>query len=125
MGGVTLKIESLKIHSREHGFKLTGNLGEVMQESAMITYSCVQANIVRFSPKHADFFSNAYIHLHVPAGATPKDGPSAGITMAASLLSLALDGAPAPGFAMTGELSLTGAVLPIGGFRQKPSSPFA
>lgn len=118
-GGTTLSIESLKIHSEERGFKLTGQLGDVMKESAQIAYSYIESNLRRLAPQQPDFFSKAYIHLHVPEGATPKDGPSAGVTMASSLLSLALGEPPRPGFAMTGELSLTGQVLAIGGLREK------
>ena len=90
-----------------------------MQESAKIAYSYIQANIERLSIKNKDFFEKAFIHIHVPEGATPKDGPSAGVTLASSLLSLALNQAPKAGFAMTGELSLTGQVLAIGGIREK------
>jgi len=77
----------------------------------------VTANLERFGAP-PDFFDSAFVHLHVPEGAVPKDGPSAGITMAAVLLSLALGRAPAP-MAMTGELTLTGEVLAIGGVREK------
>lgn len=119
VGGATLPVESNRIHQHGHGFTLTGSLGDVMKESAQIAYSYVQANIERYSPKHKGFFDKAQIHLHVPEGATPKDGPSAGVTMASSLLSLALNKKPREDIAMTGELSLTGQVLAIGGLREK------
>jgi ATP-dependent Lon protease len=88
-----------------------------MQESAEIAYSYVTANLARFGAP-PDFFDKAFVHLHVPEGAVPKDGPSAGITMATALLSLALGKVPLP-MAMTGEMTLTGDVLPIGGEREK------
>ena len=120
VGGATLPIESVLVNRDTKGFSLTGSLGDVMKESAQIAYSYIQANLHRFAgKKNADFFKNAVVHLHVPEGATPKDGPSAGITMASSLLSLALKTPPKEGFAMTGELSLTGQVLAIGGIREK------
>ncbi|MFI7836626.1 endopeptidase La [Pseudomonas asiatica] len=118
MGGATLPIEATRIHSLNRGFKLTGKLGEVMKESAEIAYSYVSSNLKQFGGDPG-FFNEAFIHLHVPEGATPKDGPSAGITMASALLSLARDQAPKKGVAMTGELTLTGQVLPIGGVREK------
>ncbi len=117
MGGATLSIEALKIHEGNRGIKLTGQLGDVMKESAEIAYGYVQAHALEFGVDPA-FFEKALIHLHVPAGATPKDGPSAGITMASALLSLAL-GQPVRRLAMTGELTLTGEVFPIGGVREK------
>ena len=88
MGGATLTIEATRIHNYSRGLKLTGQLGEVMRESAEIAYSYVLSNAQSFGVKPA-YFENAFIHLHVPAGATPKDGPSAGITMATAILSLA------------------------------------
>ncbi len=119
-GGATLPIESSLIHRESKSLQLTGSLGDVMKESAQIAYSYVQANLARLTRrKNAEFFKKAAIHLHVPEGAVPKDGPSAGVTMATSLLSLAAQTAPKPGFAMTGELSLTGQVLAIGGIREK------
>jgi len=118
MGGATLSIEATRIHSFTRGFKLTGQLGEVMRESAEIAYSYVLANAERWGAS-PDFFENSLIHLHVPAGATPKDGPSAGITMASALLSLAKQRKPMRHLAMTGELTLTGQVLPVGGIREK------
>lgn len=119
VGGATLPVEASRVSNDSKGFELTGSLGDVMKESAHIAYSYIQANIEKFAPKKKDFFKKALIHLHVPEGATPKDGPSAGVTMASSLLSLALGKAPLKGFAMTGELSLTGQVLAIGGIREK------
>ena len=118
MGGATLPIEATRIHTLNRGFKLTGQLGEVMKESAEIAYSYVSSNLKQFGGE-AKFFDEAFVHLHVPEGATPKDGPSAGVTMASALLSLARDQAPKKGVAMTGELTLTGHVLPIGGVREK------
>jgi ATP-dependent Lon protease len=118
MGGVTLDIEATCVHRKTRGLKLTGKLGEVMRESAQIAYSFIAANLSSYGAKE-DFFDSAMIHLHVPEGATPKDGPSAGITMASSLLSLALGRRVRRGIAMTGELTLTGQVLPVGGIREK------
>ncbi|WP_120996593.1 endopeptidase La [Stutzerimonas urumqiensis] len=118
MGGATLPIEATRIHTLNRGFKLTGKLGEVMRESADIAYSYVSSNLKQYKgdPK---FFDQAFVHLHVPEGATPKDGPSAGITMATALLSLARNQAPKKGVTMTGELTLTGQVMAIGGVREK------
>ncbi|WP_152205255.1 endopeptidase La [Marinobacter changyiensis] len=118
MGGVTLSIEASRIHSNQRGFKLTGQLGDVMKESAEIAYSYVSSNLKRFKGD-LTFFDKSFVHLHVPEGATPKDGPSAGITMATALLSIARGEAPQQNIAMTGELTLTGQVLPIGGVREK------
>ncbi|MDG9757697.1 endopeptidase La [Pseudomonas sediminis] len=118
MGGATLPIEATRIHTLNRGFKLTGQLGEVMKESAEIAYSYVSSHLKQFGGDPT-FFDQAFVHLHVPEGATPKDGPSAGITMASALLSLARNQAPKKGVAMTGELTLTGQVLPIGGVREK------
>ncbi len=118
MGGATLPIEATRIHTLNRGFKLTGQLGEVMKESAEIAYSYVSSNLKQFGGDPT-FFDEAFVHLHVPEGATPKDGPSAGVTMASALLSLARNQSPKKGVAMTGELTLTGHVLPIGGVREK------
>lgn len=118
LGGATLNIEASRVHTLNRGFKLSGQLGEVMQESAGIAYSYISSNLEKYKadPK---FFDEAFVHLHVPDGATPKDGPSAGITMATALLSLARGEAVKTPLAMTGELSLTGQVLPVGGIREK------
>ncbi len=118
LGGKTLPIEAISIHHKKRGFKLTGQLGDVMKESAEIAYSVVAARSDKYGIK-GDFFDNAFLHLHVPEGATPKDGPSAGITMASSLLSLATNKQVRRSMAMTGELTLTGKVLAVGGIREK------
>ncbi|WP_135568025.1 endopeptidase La, partial [Solemya elarraichensis gill symbiont] len=118
MGGATLSIEAVHTHSFNRGLKLTGQLGDVMQESAEIAYGYIVSHAHEY-PIEEDFFSSAFIHLHVPAGATPKDGPSAGIAMATALLSLALGKKPVRDIAMTGELTLTGQVFPVGGIREK------
>jgi ATP-dependent Lon protease len=118
LGGATLPVEATLVHRKQAGLKLTGQLGSVMQESANIAYSFVRAHAADFGTA-ADFFDEAFVHLHVPAGATPKDGPSAGVTMASALVSLARGRPPRAGFAMTGELTLTGRVYPVGGIREK------
>lgn len=118
MGGATLPIESSRVHTLNRGFKLTGRLGDVMRESAEIAYSFVVGHLkdYRCDP---DFFDTSMVHLHVPQGATPKDGPSAGITIATALISLARKERIRRPLAMTGELTLTGQVLPVGGIREK------
>ncbi len=118
MGGATLSIEASRIHSSQRGFKLTGQLGDVMKESAEIAYSFVSSNLKRYKGDPG-FFDKSFVHLHVPEGATPKDGPSAGVTMATALLSIARRESPQQNIAMTGELTLTGQVLPVGGIREK------
>ncbi|KKA29796.1 hypothetical protein TD95_003095 [Thielaviopsis punctulata] len=122
MGGAAMYVESilqqpLRHSSRPH-LDITGNLKNVMKESSTIAYSFAKAFMAKEFPDNG-FFDKANMHLHVPDGAVPKDGPSAGITMATSLLSLALDTPVAPTVAMTGELTLTGKVLRIGGLREK------
>ena len=116
-GGETLMIEAVSNPGKE-GFRLTGQMGEVMQESARIAYTFVRHIAGKFGVG-PEYFEKNQIHLHIPAGATPKDGPSAGITMAAALLSLATGKKVRRGLAMTGELSLVGNVLPIGGLKEK------
>ncbi len=118
LGGATLDVEATRVHGHTRGLRVTGQLGEVMKESAEIAHSYISAHCLRFKGQK-DFFEKAFIHLHVPAGATPKDGPSAGITMATALLSLARGEKLARHLAMTGELTLTGQVLPVGGIREK------
>ncbi|MCZ4696134.1 endopeptidase La [Ancylomarina euxinus] len=119
-GGATLYIEASAIKHESEGFKQTGQLGNVMQESAHIAYSYIRSLLSEEKDESINtFFDKHLIHLHVPAGATPKDGPSAGITMALALHSLANSKPIKKGIAMTGELSLTGKILPIGGIREK------
>ncbi|EKF73060.1 ATP-dependent protease La [Alcanivorax hongdengensis A-11-3] len=118
MGGATLSIEANQIHSKQRGFKLTGQLGDVMKESAEIAYSYVAAHLKDYGQDETRL-DEAFIHLHVPEGATPKDGPSAGVTMATALLSLAMNKRLPRKLAMTGELTLTGQVLAVGGIREK------
>ena len=118
MGGATLPIEASRIHTLNRGFKLTGKLGEVMKESAEIAYSYVASHLKAYNAE-STFFDTSFVHLHVPEGATPKDGPSAGVTMATALLSLAKNVKINRPLAMTGELTLTGHVLPVGGIREK------
>lgn len=116
MGGDTLFVEAQGVKSEQSAFKQTGQLGKVMIESSEIAYTTVRSLCRREGNR---FFDEHFVHLHVPAGAVPKDGPSAGITMALSLYSLALGIAVRPGFAMTGELNLSGLVMPVGGIREK------
>jgi hypothetical protein len=93
-------------------------LGDVMRESATIAHTYARAFLAAKDPDNR-FFSDTALHVHVPAGATPKDGPSAGCTIITALLSLALGRPAAPDLAMTGEVTLTGRVLPIGGVKEK------
>ncbi|GAA9608073.1 endopeptidase La [Helicobacter pylori] len=142
VGGDVLKIEALKIRGKGE-LKLTGNLGDVMKESAIIAFSVVKAlldnetlkapTIPSETPKDAESKKkkkalkvyNAYdLHLHVPEGATPKDGPSAGIAMASVIASILCDRATRSEVAMTGELTLSGEVLPIGGLKEKLIAAF-
>jgi len=118
LGGVTLAVEAVAVEGKNSGFQQTGQLGDIMRESAEIAYSFLLANGEKYGVKK-DFFKNHFIHLHVPEGATPKDGPSAGITMTSALLSLALGKKVNSNLAMTGELTLTGRVLPVGGIKEK------
>ncbi|MDZ4262100.1 MAG: endopeptidase La, partial [Pseudomonadota bacterium] len=118
LGGVTLTLEASQVHSNSRGIKLTGNLGDVMKESAEIAYSFISSHLKELKCS-VDFFDKAFIHVHFPEGATPKDGPSAGVTMATALLSLARNKKIPRLLAMTGELTLTGQVLAVGGIREK------
>ena len=118
LGGVTLAVEATAVARENGGFKQTGQLGDVMRESAEIAYSFLLSNAKRYGVKD-DFYQKHLIHLHVPEGATPKDGPSAGITMTSALLSLGLGKQIKQNVAMTGELTLTGKVLPVGGIKEK------
>ncbi len=118
MGGATLQIEATAVPSKTKGFKQTGQLGKVMIESAEIAYSYVMGHLKQYKIS-AEYFDTNFVHLHVPDGATPKDGPSAGITMTTALLSMIQNRPIIRNLGMTGELSLTGRVLPIGGVKEK------
>jgi len=118
VGGATLFIEASNVEAKNPGFKQTGQLGDVMVESTEIAYTFIRS-LGSNDEKIKNFFAQNFVHLHVPAGATPKDGPSAGITMACALQSLVAQEAVIPNLAMTGELTLTGLVMPIGGVKEK------
>lgn len=118
MGGATLSIEVAQVHGNARGFKLTGQIGDVMKESSDIAYSYIASHLEHYGANKNSLDKN-FIHMHVPEGATPKDGPSAGITMASAILSLLLNKKVKAKFAMTGELTLSGAVLAVGGIREK------
>ncbi len=119
MGGDTLLIESIAFQSDKGGLQLTGQLGDVMKESAQIAMNWVKQYAIDHKIKSPEWFERNTIHLHIPEGATPKDGPSAGITMATTFMSLVTGRVIKPNVAMTGELALTGKVMPIGGLREK------
>jgi len=118
VGGATLFIEASSVEAKTPGFKQTGQLGDVMVESTEIAYTFIRS-LGSNNERIKNFFAQNFVHLHVPAGATPKDGPSAGITMACALQSLVAQEAIIPDIAMTGELTLTGLVMPIGGVKEK------
>ncbi|GMG99775.1 hypothetical protein Nepgr_001615 [Nepenthes gracilis] len=120
MGGSTLYIETTLVEAGEGkgALHLTGQLGDVMKESAQIAHTLARAILLEKDPDNK-FFADSKLHLHVPAGATPKDGPSAGCTMITSLLSLAMKKPVKKDLAMTGEVTLTGKILPIGGVKEK------
>ena len=118
MGGDTLLIEATSFAGKS-GLVLTGQMGDVMKESSQIAFNWARKFVLERGTKDAKWFEENIVHLHIPEGATPKDGPSAGITMATTFVSLFLGKKIKPNLAMTGELSLTGQVLPIGGLREK------
>ncbi|MDR2501409.1 MAG: endopeptidase La [Treponema sp.] len=118
MGGDVLVIEAASIPGKE-GLTLTGKMGDIMKESAAIAMTIARKLGTERYGIGAEWFEKRHIHLHIPEGATPKDGPSAGITMATALLSLIRNKTIADRLVMTGELSLTGKVLPIGGLKEK------
>jgi ATP-dependent Lon protease len=118
MGGDTLVIEAAAVPGKE-GLTLTGKMGDIMKESAAIAMTVARKLGSERYGLSAEWFEKNHIHLHIPEGATPKDGPSAGITMATALLSLMRNRIITDRLVMTGELSLTGQVLPIGGLKEK------
>ena len=117
VGGEILSIEAVTMAGKGN-IQLTGQLGDVMKESVGAAYSFVQAHANEFGIKTAQFEENN-VHVHVPEGATPKDGPSAGIAMMTSLVSAFTGVAVRKDIAMTGEITLRGRVLPIGGLKEK------
>jgi ATP-dependent Lon protease len=117
VGGDILFIESI-LGEGKGELKLTGNLGNVMKESASTALSYLQANAKKYGV-NPDLFNKKYVHVHVPEGAVPKDGPSAGITMLTSLTSAFTGRKVKPYLAMTGEITLRGQVLPVGGIKEK------
>ncbi len=118
LGGATLYVEAVKVPSEKTEMKLTGQAGEVMKESSQIAWTYLHSALPELK-QGTGFFDKEQVHLHIPEGATPKDGPSAGITMVTALLSLLTKEPVLPDLAMTGELTLTGQVLPIGGVKEK------
>lgn len=119
MGGDTLLIECIAFPGDKGGLQLTGRLGDVMKESAQIAMNWVKSYALAHDIKKTEWFERNTVHLHIPEGATPKDGPSAGITMATAFMSLLTGRVIKPNVAMTGELALGGQVMPIGGLREK------
>nr|XP_035967810.1 lon protease homolog, mitochondrial [Halichoerus grypus] len=126
MGGSTLFVETSPRRpgdkdskgDKDGSLEVTGQLGDVMKESARIAYTFARAFLMQQDPSN-DYLVTSHIHLHVPEGATPKDGPSAGCTIVTALLSLAMGRPVRPNLAMTGEVSLTGKILPVGGIKEK------
>ncbi len=118
LGGATLYIEAIKVFGEKLEMKLTGQAGNVMKESSEIAWSYLHSNTHKYAPGFT-FFEKSNVHIHIPEGATPKDGPSAGITMVTALISLLTDTPVLNNLGMTGELTLTGKVLPIGGVKEK------
>jgi ATP-dependent Lon protease len=118
VGGDVLFIEAGRMPGGSKGLIMTGQLGPVMQESVQAALTWVRGNAASLGID-PELFKTIDIHIHVPAGAIPKDGPSAGITMAAALVSMLTDRRLRPNLAMTGEITLTGQVLPVGGIKEK------
>jgi len=118
VGGVTLDVQGVDVQGKGD-VTVTGSLGNVMKESAQVAMTYVKANLNKYQPKEKDFFKERAIHLHFPEGATPKDGPSAGITITTAIISVLSNKKVRQDIAMTGEITITGEVLPIGGVREK------
>lgn len=118
LGGATLYVEAIKTPAEKAAMKLTGQAGQVMKESSEIAWSYLNSAVHKYAPGFT-FFEKAQVHIHIPEGATPKDGPSAGVTMATALLSLLTDSPVLDNLGMTGEITLTGKILGIGGVKEK------
>ncbi|NGX57858.1 MAG: Lon protease 2 [Chlamydiae bacterium] len=118
LGGATLYIEALRVPHEKTEMKLTGQAGDVMKESSQIAWTYLHGALQKYAPTYT-FFEKSQVHIHIPEGATPKDGPSAGVAMVTALLSLILDEPVLHDLGMTGELTLTGRILPIGGMKEK------
>ena len=118
VGGVTLDVQGVDTAGKGD-ITLTGTLGNVMKESASVAMTYVKANLKKYPPKDENFFKDRAIHLHFPEGATPKDGPSAGITITTAIVSVLTNRKVRQDIAMTGEITITGDVLAIGGVREK------
>lgn len=117
MGGDILNIEVTVMPGKDK-LTLTGQLGDIMKESAIAAFSYIKSNCKKFGI-HPHFFNNKEIHIHIPEGAIPKDGPSAGITLTAAMLSALTNNSTRSNVAMTGEITLRGQILPIGGLNEK------
>ena len=117
VGGEVLHVEATR-YAGNGAIQLTGHIGDVMRESAQAALSVVKSRAAEFGIDPG-VFGNTDLHLHVPAGAVPKDGPSAGVAMFTAIASLLMDRKVQPDVAMTGEITLRGSVLPIGGLKEK------
>lgn len=118
MGGATLYIEVTKVPAEKTIMKLTGQAGDVMKESSQIAWTYLHSTLSKYS-SIKKFFEKSEVHMHIPEGATPKDGPSAGATMVTALISLINNEPIRDDLGMTGEITLTGKILPIGGVKEK------
>lgn len=117
VGGEILFIEA-STHKGDGKLSMTGNLGDVMKESATLAFEFIKANAKSLNIEE-DFYQKLNIHIHVPEGAIPKDGPSAGVTMLTAMTSVLLNKPVRNDIAMTGEITLRGKVLPVGGIKEK------
>ena len=122
MGGTLLPIE-VAVMKGKGNLLLTGSLGDVMQESAKAAITCVRKNLDNYIT-NTDFYKDCDIHIHAPEGAVPKDGPSAGVTMATAIFSALTKKKVKSTVAMTGEITLRGKVMPIGGLREKSMAAY-
>jgi ATP-dependent Lon protease len=118
VGGDVLFIEAGRMPGGSKGLIMTGQLGPVMQESVQAALTWVRGNAGKYGID-PELFKTSDIHVHVPAGAIPKDGPSAGVTMATAIISMLTEKCVRENLAMTGEITLTGQVLPVGGIKEK------